>query len=133
MTERSASVTPGAPPTAAAIQAFRNAGRHWHGSPGVYRPRSRAGAWQRRAGAARCALNDVPLAPDPAFGIAVPRVCPNVPAEVLNPRSTWADPAAYDAQARKLAAMFAENFKVYADQVAPEVRAAGLQPARSAV
>jgi phosphoenolpyruvate carboxykinase (ATP) len=78
-------------------------------------------------------LNDVPTTPDPAFGIAVPRVCPNIPAEVLNPRSTWADPAAYDAQARKLAAMFAENFKVYADQVAPEVRAAGLRPARSAV
>jgi phosphoenolpyruvate carboxykinase (ATP) len=78
-------------------------------------------------------LNDVPTTPDPAFGIAVPRVCPSVPAEVLNPRSTWADPAAYGAQARKLAAMFAENFKVYADQVPPEVRAAGLQPARSAV
>jgi phosphoenolpyruvate carboxykinase (ATP) len=39
------------------------------------------------------ALNDVPTTPDLAFGIAVPRVCPNVPAEVLNPRSTWADTA----------------------------------------
>ena len=51
---------------------------------------------------------------------------------VLDPRSTWADPAAYDAQARKLATMFAENFTAYAEQVTPEVRAAGPQPARGA-
>jgi phosphoenolpyruvate carboxykinase (ATP) len=79
------------------------------------------------------ALNDVPTTPDPTFGIAVPRACPDVPAEVLDPRTTWADPAAYDAQARKLAAMFAENFATYAEQVAPEVRAAGPQPSRGTV
>lgn len=71
------------------------------------------------------ALNDVRMDPDPTFGIAVPTVCPGVPAQVLNPRNTWADQAAYDAQARKLAAMFAENFKTFSDQVTPEVRAAG--------
>ena len=47
-----------------------------------------------------------------------------VPAEVLQPRSTWADPAAYDAQARKLARMFAENFRTFADGVSPEILAA---------
>ncbi len=78
-------------------------------------------------------LNDVPTTPDPTFGIAVPRACPGVPAEVLDPRRTWADPAAYDEQAHKLAAMFVENFTAYADQVAPEVRAAGPQSAQSAV
>ena len=71
------------------------------------------------------ALNDVPINLDPTFGIAVPNACPDVPAQVLNPRNTWADPAAYDTQARKLAAMFAENFKTFSDQVSPEVRAAG--------
>ncbi len=70
-------------------------------------------------------LADVPTTPDPIFGVAVPVACPGVPAEVLNPRNTWADKAAYDAQAAKLAAMFAENFKAFADQVTPEVRAAG--------
>jgi phosphoenolpyruvate carboxykinase (ATP) len=74
------------------------------------------------------ALEGVPTAPDPAFGVAVPTACPGVPAEVLNPRNTWADQAAYDVQARTLAAMFAENFSAYADQVTAEVRAAGPRP-----
>jgi len=73
------------------------------------------------------ALNDMPTTPHPTFGIAVPNACPDVPAEILDPRATWPDAEAYDAQARKLAAMFAENFKTYADQVSPEVRAAGPQ------
>jgi phosphoenolpyruvate carboxykinase (ATP) len=73
------------------------------------------------------ALANVPTTTDPIFGIAVPNTCPDVPSEVLNPRQTWSDPAAYDAQARKLAAMFAENFKAFANQVSEEVRAAGPQ------
>jgi phosphoenolpyruvate carboxykinase (ATP) len=73
------------------------------------------------------ALNDMSTTPHPTFGIAVPNACPDVPAEILDPRATWPDAEAYDAQARKLAAMFAENFKTYADQVSPEVRAAGPQ------
>jgi phosphoenolpyruvate carboxykinase (ATP) len=47
---------------------------------------------------------------DPVFGLAVPTEINRVPANVLNPRSTWSDPAAYDAQAEKLARMFRENF-----------------------
>jgi phosphoenolpyruvate carboxykinase (ATP) len=50
---------------------------------------------------------------DPVFGLAVPVEIKGVPAKVLNPRSTWPDPAAYDAQARKLAAMFRENFETF--------------------
>jgi phosphoenolpyruvate carboxykinase (ATP) len=48
---------------------------------------------------------------DPIFGLAVPTEINRVPANVLNPRSTWSDPAAYDAQAKKLAHMFRENFE----------------------
>jgi len=48
---------------------------------------------------------------DPIFGLAVPTEINRVPANVLNPRSTWSDPAAYDAQAKKLAGMFRENFE----------------------
>ena len=70
-------------------------------------------------------LADVPTVADPIFGVHVPAACPGVPAEVLQPRSTWADPAAYDAQARKLARMFVENFRTFADGVTPEILAAG--------
>jgi phosphoenolpyruvate carboxykinase (ATP) len=47
---------------------------------------------------------------DPIFQVSVPLSCPGVPDEVLQPRKTWSDPSAYDAQARKLAALFATNF-----------------------
>ncbi|MDQ4036674.1 MAG: phosphoenolpyruvate carboxykinase (ATP) [Chloroflexota bacterium] len=71
------------------------------------------------------ALADVPYETDPVFGVEVPTLVPGVPDEILRPRATWADPVAYDAQARELAAMFVENFADYADGVPPEVRAAG--------
>lgn len=71
------------------------------------------------------ALADVPSEEDPIFGIQVPTACPDVPAEVLKPRTTWSDAEAYDTQARKLAGMFADNFKQFAGQVPAEVRNAG--------
>jgi phosphoenolpyruvate carboxykinase (ATP) len=64
---------------------------------------------------------------DPVFGLRVPTSCPDVPPGVLDPRSTWKDPAAYDRTAQKLAGMFHENFAQYADQVTPEVLAAGFR------
>ena len=70
-------------------------------------------------------LKDVAYASDPVFGLMVPLSCPGVPAQVLNPRNTWADPAAYDAQAHKLAEMFIANFTQFADTVPPEVLTAG--------
>jgi phosphoenolpyruvate carboxykinase (ATP) len=62
---------------------------------------------------------------DPVFGFEVITECPGVPSEILDPRNTWADKAAYDAAAKKLAGLFHENFKTYEGGVSPEVRAAG--------
>lgn len=70
-------------------------------------------------------LDEVAYLTDPIFGFAVPTSVPGVPSEVLQPRETWSDPAGYDAQARKLAAMFRENFAAFADQVSEEIRNAG--------
>jgi phosphoenolpyruvate carboxykinase (ATP) len=70
-------------------------------------------------------LDGVPTVTDPIFGVEIPTTVPNVPAAFLQPRSTWADGAAYDRQARALAHMFAENFAAYADGVSESVRAAG--------
>ncbi len=62
--------------------------------------------------------------PHPVFKVLVPTACPNVPAEVLDPRSTWEDKAAYDAQAKDLAARFVKNFAKY-DNMPAEIIAAG--------
>ena len=70
-------------------------------------------------------LDQARFTPDPVFGIAVPDAVPGVPAEVLVPRGTWKDGAAYDAQAAKLAGMFRANFEKYASGVDPAVRAVG--------
>jgi phosphoenolpyruvate carboxykinase (ATP) len=71
------------------------------------------------------ALDGVEYTIDPVFNLDVPQSCPGVPAEVLNPRATWADQAAYDEQAKKLAAMFDENFKAFAASASDAVKAAG--------
>jgi phosphoenolpyruvate carboxykinase (ATP) len=71
------------------------------------------------------ALDAVPGTPDPVFGVLVPERVPEVPPELLRPRATWADPAAYDATARTLAAMFHRAFEEFAPYVAEAVRAAG--------
>ncbi len=55
-------------------------------------------------------LEKVEYKHDDVFNVDIPQSCPAVPAEILNPRNTWADKAAYDAQAKKLAGMFADNF-----------------------
>jgi phosphoenolpyruvate carboxykinase (ATP) len=69
-------------------------------------------------------LDDVKTYTDPVFGVEVPTECPGVPAGVLRPRETWANPADYDAKAQQLARLFNENFKQFSDQASPEVLAA---------
>ena len=70
-------------------------------------------------------LDDVPTRREPVFGLEVPNHVPGVPDAVLDQRNTWKDPAAYDAQAQKLTALFRKNFEQFADAVSPDVRAAG--------
>ena len=76
--------------------------------------------------AALCgALDRARFHQDPVFGLDVPAAVPEVPANLLDPRRTWSDPAAYDVQARKLAAMFRENFEQFRAQVPASVAEAG--------
>jgi phosphoenolpyruvate carboxykinase (ATP) len=71
------------------------------------------------------ALDGAAYVTDPVFGFEVPTSVPDVPPDVLIPRNTWADRSAYDAQARKLARMFQENFAQYQEQVPAAVAGAG--------
>ena len=70
-------------------------------------------------------LNSVEFRTDETFGFQVPKAVPGVDAAILDPRTTWADPSAYDAQAAKLADMFTENFQIFEAHVDETVRAAG--------
>ncbi|WP_084667173.1 phosphoenolpyruvate carboxykinase (ATP) [Thermanaeromonas toyohensis] len=69
-------------------------------------------------------LEEVEMEPHPIFQILVPKSCPGVPAEVLQPRNTWPDPKEYDEMAQKLARLFTENFNKFKG-VAPELAAVG--------
>jgi phosphoenolpyruvate carboxykinase (ATP) len=61
---------------------------------------------------------------DPNFGFAIPEIVPGVETAILNPRETWDDKAAYDAQAKKLVHMFIDNFRIYESHVDADVKAA---------
>ena len=71
------------------------------------------------------ALTKVETCEDPIFGLHIPAYVPDVPTDILNPRNTWADKAAYDTRAVELAHLFKENFKQFSDQAGAEVLAAG--------
>ena len=58
-------------------------------------------------------LENVDYVADPIFGLAIPTSCPNVPSDLLIPKNTWKDGAAYDKQAEKLANLFIKNFEKY--------------------
>ena len=69
-------------------------------------------------------LDDVETTNVPFFDLAVPTSVPGVPSEVLVPRNTWPDGAAFDEQAKKLAQAFADNFKQFEDRVSDAVKSA---------
>ena len=77
-------------------------------------------------------LATVEFRTDSNFGFEVPVSVPGVDTKILNPRETWADKAAYDAQAQKVVGMFIENFAKFEDHVDPEVRAAAPAVKRAA-
>jgi phosphoenolpyruvate carboxykinase (ATP) len=69
-------------------------------------------------------LNDVEFENLPVFDLAFPTSCEGVPTELLNPRNTWADKAAFDATANNLAGKFVANFEKFAAETSPEILAA---------
>lgn len=69
-------------------------------------------------------LNDTKMRVDENFGLMVPVAVPGVEDRLLRPRDTWSDPQAYDEQARKLVAMFIDNFEKFESHVDDTVRGA---------
>ncbi|HMA20428.1 MAG TPA: phosphoenolpyruvate carboxykinase (ATP), partial [Gemmatimonadaceae bacterium] len=69
-------------------------------------------------------LDEVEVREDPVFGLSVPTNIEGIPASVLDPRGTWPDGAAYDAQAKKLAEMFRKNFEKFG-QASDAIKSAG--------
>jgi len=70
-------------------------------------------------------LAEVEYTTDPIFGFQVPRSCPDVPENVLDPASTWTSKEAYMKRYRGLASRFIDNFKKFEDQASEEVRNSG--------
>ncbi len=70
-------------------------------------------------------LDNVDYSADPIFGIDIPQNCPAVPSEILTPRNTWSDQAAFESAAKNLATKFNDNFKKYADQASDAIKQAG--------
>lgn len=69
-------------------------------------------------------LKDVEYRLHEVFGMAIPASCPGVPDEILDPKNTWKDKAAYDAKAKELAAAFLKNFEKFTSHASPELLAA---------
>jgi phosphoenolpyruvate carboxykinase (ATP) len=66
-------------------------------------------------------LEHVEFEPHPVFGMMIPKSCPGVPSEILNPRNTWANKEEYDQKARQLAQEFNKNFQKYASGAGQEI------------
>jgi phosphoenolpyruvate carboxykinase (ATP) len=98
----------------------------WTGGPFGIGGRMKIGYTRAMIAAALSgALDGVHYETDPVFNVDVPASCPDVPPDALTPRGTWANTADYDAQARKLAGMFADNFRAFEAEADDDVRTAG--------
>ena len=74
-------------------------------------------------------LSETATALHPQFGLAMPAACPDVPADVLDPRNTWGDKRAYDLTVRDLTQRFEANFKQFEPYVGEAVKEAGIRAA----
>lgn len=70
-------------------------------------------------------LLEVEYSTDPVFGFEVPKTCPNVPDDVLNPSSSWPSKELYMQRYRELASRFIDNFRKFEKDSPPEIRASG--------
>ena len=70
-------------------------------------------------------FDDIEFEHHPVFRTSIPKQCPSVPSEILNPRNTWADKNAYDEKAKYLASLFINNFEKYAGGINKRVSEAG--------
>ena len=71
-------------------------------------------------------LDKVQFETEPSFGLSIPKEVPGVPSELLNPRNSWKDKAAYDKMAADLSARFEKNFDQF--DAPPEIKEAGPRP-----
>ncbi|GIW72328.1 MAG: phosphoenolpyruvate carboxykinase [ATP] [Planctomycetota bacterium] len=98
----------------------------WTGGPfGVGRRISIAHTRALLRAALSGALDGMEASPDPVFGLEIPARVEGVPQELLQPRRSWNDPAAYDARAAELARRFRENFERFASRGSRELAACG--------
>jgi phosphoenolpyruvate carboxykinase (ATP) len=98
----------------------------WSGGPAGVASRMKIAYTRAMVNAALSGMLDgVETSEEPFFGLRIPKSCPDVPAEVLNPRNTWKVPSEYDAKAKELVARFKKNFEEYASHVGEGVKKAG--------
>jgi len=71
------------------------------------------------------ALDNVETIKDHEFGFEIPKECPGVPSELLQPRNTWSDTGKYDAMKKKLIGLFKDNFKQFESKVDSNILAQG--------
>ena len=74
-------------------------------------------------------LASVAKVQDPNFGLLVPENCPDVPNDVLQPKTTWTDGGAYDSTAQNLRGLFQNNFKQFETDVSDDIKKAGIYAA----
>ncbi|MGB1518377.1 MAG: phosphoenolpyruvate carboxykinase (ATP), partial [Crocinitomicaceae bacterium] len=69
-------------------------------------------------------LSHVEYQTQPIFELEIPKSCPNVPSEILNPKDTWTDKTAFDETANRLASKFVKNFEQFEEQSSDAIRSA---------